>query len=234
MRLLLPFAVMIAAGLFFAEPVAAKGNMVGIKAGLNLSRPWCPDKSQSAFYDTLGMKPGLITGVVIEFRGNSLLSFQPEILFSMKGAFESQASFGIDYTRITSFHYIEFPLLLKVNIPVDRAVPNLYAGPAVGFRVSVGGYNKYGDQRSEFSDQYKKILEDNTNPVDFGLAMGGGFEILAGTGSVVIDFRYTLGFVKIFRLNNAMRIEGWTGDDVAKDRNGVFSMMIGYKFGLEG
>ena len=204
---------------------------MGIKAGLNLARPWSGNNALSYFPDNAGMKPGVIFGGALRIDGTPFFSMQPELLFSMKGGIIARNG---NYISAMTLSYLEIPVLFRVNIPVERAKPNLYTGPALGLRLSAGGYNRSDNEWEWFSPEYKKSLEESTNPVDFGVAMGGGFEFPAGSGSIVLDVRYTLGLVKIFKLNDYMKMEGWTGADLVKDKNGVLSIMVGYTFGSDG
>ncbi len=64
-----------------------------------------------------------------------------------------------------------------------------------------------------------EFLKDNTNVVDFGVTMGGALNFVVGPGAIVLDFRYTLGLVKIAS-------EDFAGDD----KNGALSLLVGYTF----
>ena len=226
MRKSLTLALLFAVDVLLMSSVSAKENTLGIKAGLNLARPWS-NSTTSYFPDNAGMKPGVVAGVTLRIDGTPLFSMQPELLFSMKGGIVARNG---DYIRAMTLSYLEIPVLFRVNIPVEWAKPDIYAGPALGLRLSVGGYSRSDKEWDWFSAEYKKSLEESTNPVDFGLAMGGGFEFPTGAGSVVLDVRYTLGLVKIFKLNDYMRMEGWDSDNLVKDKNGLLSIMVGYNF----
>ena len=227
MHIFSSFTLMIIAGTFFSPLVFAKQNTMGIKAGLNLARPWAANSETSIFPHDAGMKPGVIFGVALRIDGTPIFSMQPELLFSMKGGVVARNGNNVEAMTLS---YLEIPVLFRVNIPVERAKPDLYAGPALGLRLSAGGYTRTDNGWDWYTTEYKKTLEESTNPVDFGLAMGGGLEFPTSSGSVVLDVRYTLGLVKIFRLNDYMRMAGWTGDDLVKDKNGVLSVMVGYNF----
>ncbi|MDY4461432.1 MAG: outer membrane beta-barrel protein, partial [Sodaliphilus sp.] len=57
-------------------------------------------------------------------------------------------------------------------------------------------------------------LKDNTNAVDFGLGLGGTFNV---TDNLFVQARYTMGFTKVF-----------DGDQDIK--NGNIFVGLGYKF----
>ncbi len=231
MRKAYTFAVAGMVVALFTQPVFPKQTRMGIKAGVNLARPWAGSSADPVFPDNVGMKPGVIIGGALSIEGTPLFSMQPELLFSMKGGIRARNG---DYIRAITLSYLELPVLFRVNIPVERAKPYIYAGPALGLRLSTGGYTRDSGGWDWFSPEYKKSLEESTNPVDFGVAMGGGFEFPIESGSIVLDVRYTLGLVKIFKLNDYMRAEGWERDNVVKDKNGVLSIMLGYAFGSDG
>jgi hypothetical protein len=224
-------ALLFSVNMLLAVPVLAKQNTMVLKAGLNLARQWAGSSADPVFPDNAGMKPGVIIGGALYIEGTPLFSMQPELLFSMKGGIRARNG---DYIRAITLSYLELPVLFRVNIPVERAKPNIYTGPALGLRLSTGGYTRDSGGWDWFSPEYKKSLEESTNPVDFGLVMGGGFEFPAGSGSIVLDVRYTLGLVKIFKLSNYLRAQGYERDNVVKDKNGVLSIMLGYAFGSDG
>jgi hypothetical protein len=222
-------ALLFSVNMLLAVPVLAKQNTMVLKAGLNLARPWAGSSTYPVFPDNAGMKPGVIIGGALYIEGTPLFSMQPELLFSMKGGIVARNG---DYIQAITLSYLELPVLFRVNVPVERAKPNLYVGPALGLRLSV--YKQRYDKWRSLGVEDKKSLEESTNPVDFGVAMGGGFEFPIESGSIVLDVRYTLGLVKIFKLSNYMRALGYERDTVVKYKNGVLSIMLGYAFGSDG
>ena len=64
-------------------------------------------------------------------------------------------------------------------------------------------------------------IKDEVKSFDFGVVFGGGLDFAAGSGSFVIDIRYTLGLTSV--------------DDSGFDadlKNKVFSASIGYALGV--
>ncbi|MGM0443620.1 MAG: hypothetical protein ACQEQV_05475 [Fibrobacterota bacterium] len=66
-------------------------------------------------------------------------------------------------------------------------------------------------------DETDTDIKDDIKAVDFGIAMGGGLGIPAGSGKILLDLRYTLGLTEV---ND-------TDFDVDA-KNGAFGAMVGY------
>jgi hypothetical protein len=192
----------------------ATSATLAIKGGLNLARPWNLESDISY----LTMKPGLMVGASLEIPVMGRFSLQPEVLFSSKGYRISQDA----YNRVViNFNYLEIPVLFKGNIPLGIVIPNLYIGPVLSFLAAVSGYTINDGDRRNFDKDFEKAYKQQSNAIDFGLAVGGGVSVAAGTGHFIFDVRYTLGFVSI--------------DDNAQppDKNSALSFTAGYAFPLE-
>ena len=137
-------------------------------------------------------------------------------------------------TLVVKMNYIEIPILLKLKIPAGPVLPNFYVGPALGLRAGVGGFLQIDDDKEEFTDEMKENLKEQTNVIDFGLAMGGGLDIVAGPGRVLIDIRYTLGFIQGAKLTKEMEDAGLEKDDLPPDKNGALSFLVGYAIDFGG
>jgi hypothetical protein len=137
------------------------------------------------------------------------VAFEAEVLLSQKGSKEGPTWGGeptYKYSLKTS--YLEFPLLIKFMIPLQRKRSfSLLAitGPAVGIKLS--GILKRDSETLAF---------DGLKSTDLGWVIGFG---MYGAGASW-DFRYTMGLTKMIEQNGATL-------DV---KNGVISLMIGYAF----
>jgi len=60
-------------------------------------------------------------------------------------------------------------------------------------------------------------------PFDFGLAMGAGLDIKAGPGRVILEYRFTLGF-----LDNMEPIDVLDESIEIKSKNMAMSILVGY------
>jgi hypothetical protein len=176
---------------------AAEELYGGIKGGVNFA-------NQSTDPDAeLDSRTGMAVGGYVGIPVNNVLSVQPEGLFTMKGAETEGSSWKLNY--------IEVPVLARASFMNEASAhPAIFAGPAVGFNLS----SKIEDDSIEESIDVK----DETNPIDFGVVVGGGVDIpfSGGKNSVGVDLRYTLG------LNNVNDSD--SSEDLSV-KNGVFQIM---------
>jgi hypothetical protein len=187
---------------------AAANVQFGIKGGGNMANLTGADLQNIT--GTLKNKVGFVVGVFLAFNMGSVFTLQLEGLYTMKGVTATSTDLGTTYVDKLSANYIEIPLLLKFRIPTPLISPFVFAGPAVGFKLS------------------EKITE-NGQPVpldqalfknnDYGAIFGGGLNI----GShFQIDVRYSMGLQKVFTT-----IQGQTPLDI---KNGVWAATIGIAF----
>jgi len=112
--------------------------------------------------------------------GGRVVRFQPELLFTVRRFTLSDATVSLQIRA----RAVEIPLLVTVHArPARRAHPFLLAGPTVTFIGTVT--QTAGGNRVDISDQIRTV--------DAGWAFGGGVEIGARRGAVVIDVRLTRG-----------------------------------------
>jgi hypothetical protein len=153
------------------QPSESTGDFVafGLRAGLNRSTMSFPENG------IISARTGIGVGFLMDIPMSSFLSIQPELAFSQKGAVSE------NYPWIAvRINYLEVPILLKMNIPVDIVRPFLIAGPSVALRLT----KKDGD--------FKLI--------DFGLVFGaGGAFRLSNSGPIIFDVRYTVGLSPIIK-----------------------------------
>ncbi|MEN6561432.1 MAG: porin family protein [Acidobacteriota bacterium] len=147
---------------------AAAGVKFGLKGGANVANV------NGNFSDALAdwkSTVGFCGGIFLELNFGRVLTIQPEILYTMKGADTGEGKLKFDY--------IEIPVLLKVRIPMGSVHPFVFAGPAFGWKLkaAVEGY---------------KI--DDMPKSDYSAVFGAGLQL---GGSVHIDARYTMGLQKL-------------------------------------
>ena len=206
----------------FAQKITAKG----IKAGLNIATITGDDA------ENLDSKMGFVFGGFLSFESNETFSFQPEILFTRKGA-KSENEYIDDDDRdyeeyekeevSWNLNYLEIPLLAKLKIPTKGKIkPNLFFGPALSFCFSAKWhvdweYKEYEDGILVYEEKGSYNGDINAmNDVDIGIVFGAGIDI----GMITVDARYTIGLAPIF---DEEEMEG-----SAKANNSVFSIMLGY------
>jgi Outer membrane protein beta-barrel domain len=166
---------------------------LGITAGLNSAS----FGGTSASNQPPERHQGFIGGAFLVAPINRRVAFQPELLFTMKGAgYTNQVGSGV-----FKVNYFEVPLLVRYEVePSEGLRPFFLAGPGVAFKAScnVTVSNLGPTQSSSCAD----IAAQGGSGVafrslDYGMIFGGGFEFdfhgktLTGAG------RYNYGLAKI-------------------------------------
>lgn len=193
------FTLALVAGLTGAAQAQRSDVSLGLKAGGSLSNLVGAD---AKFYENIF---GFHVGVFANLGITKMIAFQPELLYSQKGA--KQPVLGEGYlTR--RFHYVDVPLAFHVN------ADGLFfeAGPQVGFLVAA---------KSEFGNASTDV-KDNYNAVDFGYLAGLGYQHKAGLG---VGLRYNGGFTNVYK---SLVIASTTFQD--RSRNSAFQLYLSYSF----
>ena len=194
------FFVLIAAAIVSMSAMAQV--QFGAKVGFDMTNFWGEDVEH-------GMKPSYQAGLVMEYKFSPKFAIAPEVVFASQGgkfkAIEMNR-FGLDVSKNVTFNtnYINVPVMLKYYVSPAFSID---FGPQVGFnvysKVSVEGYDKAYD------------LKDNTKGVDFGLGLGGTYNL---TENAFVQARYTMGMTKVF------------DGDYNKEKNGNIQIAFGMKF----
>ncbi len=156
------------AAMLVLPQIAAADVRFGIKAGANVAN--VNGDIGTALQDWKSTV-GFCGGIFLELNLGRVLTIQPEVLYTMKGADTG--------TGKLTFDYLEIPILLKLRIPTGSVHPFVFAGPAFGFtlRALVDGV-KISDMPS----------------ADYSAVLGGGLQL---GRSIHIDARYTMGLQKL-------------------------------------
>ncbi len=193
----------------------------GIKGGLDMANLTGDDVEDT------DMKLGFGGGLFAQFSFENMpIVIQPEVMYVMKGAKDSEDG---DYK--IKLDYIEIPVLVKYNIPMEgNMTPCIFAGPAFGINMSA----KVDDGDDSYDIYNKKSM-------DIGLAFGAGLDMAMGQGKLTFDVRYTLGLTKV--LDDVEQDESVPVDEVAfvgdldgttysapDVKNANISFFIGYMF----
>lgn len=199
-KLLLPLTLLMS----LAGTARAQSANFGLKAGVSLTGFTGADAGNSAY------KFGFNGGVMANFAFNDMLSIQPEVLYSLKGAKPTSAANSSD-DRI-NLGYIDVPVL--VQIATGKTGLFFEAGPQIGFLTSA---------RYKFNSvdvDYK----DYTNSVDFGYAAGLGFKAASGP---LIGLRYNGGFTRVGKdaTIGSLRLQA------NETHNSAFQLYVGFLFG---
>jgi hypothetical protein len=145
----------------------------------------------------------------VQFSFNERFSFQPELLFVMKGVkLDLPADAG---TVSASINYLEFPLLARYTTVLNDTLRGyIVAGPTFSLKAGTSSRFSGGGETEDLN------IDPAFGSRDLGLAVGGGLE----RDRYLLEARYTFGLI-----------------DIATDifphsdslRNRVFSVMIGIR-----
>jgi hypothetical protein len=114
---------------------------------------------------------GFCGGIFLELNFGRVLTIQPEILYTMKGADTGDGKLKFDY--------LEIPVLLKLRIPMGSVHPFIFAGPAFGFNLKA---------------LIEGIKIEDMPSSDYSAVFGGGLQL---GRSIHLDVRYTMGLQKL-------------------------------------
>ena len=125
----------VAAALLVAALVPASASaqsfQVGAKGGINVaSISWSNSDPKPAISSRNG---GIIGGYVA--KDGKKMGLAVEVLYSQKGAHLDFSTTGFINTADLKLDYVEIPVLFRFNIPNDKTVIHIYAGPVFAFSV---------------------------------------------------------------------------------------------------
>jgi hypothetical protein len=191
--------VLVVLMMFAVSASAQSSKALGIKGGVNLFKPYGDDVISIDYYTSFAV------GVFYYHAFSEIFVLQPELYYSVKGGKETAGS-------VLKLSYIDIPVLLKFNLPLEGKswAPNLYAGPYLAFLMGadVDGHD----------------VKDYFSSTDFGLVVGAGadFHLSEGKHLLELDFRYSMGFTKIYDADQ---------QDIEAFNNG-FQFLLGFGFSL--
>lgn len=194
------FTLALLAGLAGAAQ-AQRNVSLGLKGGVTYSNFVGADAG--AYKDLFGLHAGIFANIGL----SKMVAFQPELLYSQKGA-KSQTQFGDDVTR--RLYYLDVPLAFHIN------ADGLFfeAGPQLG--VLLAAQNIYASSTTS-------VDRNNFNALDFGYLAGLGYQRKTGPG---IGVRYNGEFTNI---RPSVTIGNTTF--LSRIRNSAFQLYLTYSFG---
>jgi hypothetical protein len=175
------------------EAVPKPASRFGIIAGLNRANFGGEDAEGSE------TRTGLLLGATLTLPLAPAVSFQPELLFSQKGARIDEAG---DEGEIT-MNYVELPLLFRADFPVQGKVrPFVYAGPALSYQATcdikiTSGALAASFTCEEFAEQVIGDPSLEFEKFDYGILFGGGIGFDLGGQALSIGARYNYGLRRI-------------------------------------
>lgn len=208
-------ATAVAAAPVSAQMMGGRSMQIGVKGGLNFSKP-----SVEAPEADISTRTAAGGGVFLSIPIGGIY-LQPELLYSQKGA-KVTAGDGSDIDLTLKMDYIEIPVLLRVPLGSGSSVsPYLLGGGAVSFEASCKFSGESGGISIDVDcDGNDYELELQRKSTDFSAVVGAGVAIPAGSGAVILEGRYTLGLVD---LNDS-------GDSNDSFKNRAGSVFVGYSF----
>ncbi len=151
---------------------------------------------------------GLTAGAFIMYSSLNHFGISADLMYSQKGA-DIQSPFR---HRI---NYLELPIALRYFLTRNGDFrPNLFVGPAIGFKLSATEINKTTNTQRDMSSEISSV--------DLGLTAGFqlNFKGLGPRQRFLIDGRYTYGLPETYVQSNVDR------------HNSVFTLTLGYGFGV--
>jgi hypothetical protein len=179
---------------------------IGPRLGLNLT-DMHGDVSNNSIL------PGFTGGLFIMYSDVNHFGISGDILFSQKGyTYDNNNN---DFKQ--RINYLEIPVLARYFLNKTGTFrPNLFVGPAIGFKLNAKQNDKTENGRSVAD--YDNSSDFNS--VDFGLVGGIGLNFQVGQGKrILFDARYNYGVSDISKANGSIG-------------NSTISLVFGYGFGV--
>jgi len=149
----------------------------GIKGGVNISNMYTED------VDDKNTVIGFNTGFFLKLPLTSNFSFQPELLYTTKGAELNYSSTLITGAATFSLGYIEMPLLAVINLTENV---NIHGGVYLASLTNANVKNVSNVGLFNFEDELDK---SDFEMFDYGLVLGVGLEF----DKVNLGIRYEYG-----------------------------------------
>lgn len=219
-RILLAAAALVGLGV---APVAAQMGdspmMFGIKGGVTFSTVSVEDDEGVDISNLTAFGGGAFLRIPLGGIG-----LQPEALYVRKGASVTGNEFDGGSVDL-KLDYIEIPVLLVVPIGTGDIAPYLFGGGAVAFETGCTfSAESTGVSFDVDCDDNDVDLEVERKSTDFGAVFGAGLRLPAGSGSFLIEGRYTLGLADLDD----------SGSANGGFKNRSIAAFIGYAFNIGG
>lgn len=178
----------------------------GLKGGVNLA----------TFKGDVGEVENAIAyhaGLVFEAPIGNRLSFQPEFVYTVKGAKLSSEStlLGVKFSGETKnqLSYINVPLILKLYLSDNVSIQ---AGPHLGYLLSAERIVESSVEKDDSSTKTSGSVDikDKYESLDYGVSVGLGFKL---NNNIILGGRYEMGMANILKdskntevMNNVMQL----------------------------
>jgi len=199
-------SILCAAGLlaFGFNDSQAQDTRFGIKGGLSM---YSLEESFMEFSETTDSKLGFAAGLYVEKPLSDMFSLQFEALFVQKG--------GEDEFGSETLSYVDIPVLLKVNIPLDGDItPYVYGGGFAGYLIDA--------KAEDNGDSYD--IDEFLDDFNYGVAFGAGVSF----GMFNVDIRYDMGLANILDADD--EVAGMFGEEGLEVSTKGFMLTAGITF----
>ncbi len=184
-------AVVVGSCLVASAAVAQKGKLatggwsIGAVAGVNIATFTGSDATDAKSLT------GLVVGAEFSRELAPSIYFEPELLYSMKGAsFTSGTS-----TLKVKVNYLEVPVLFAYRFATGgQLAPFIMAGPTVG---ALASCNLEATQAGVTASASCSTAGFGTHTLDLGLTGGAGVRFPVGAMTLALAGRYTFGLIKV-------------------------------------
>jgi hypothetical protein len=185
-----------------ASIVCAQAPKIGFKAGLNLNHVSSNDHDLK---HDLKPRPSLHFGLIADFEMSKKLSFQPQLLFSGRGAKETHG----DHSDVFAFNSLELPLNFVYRKDSAKGV-FLGMGPSLGYNLNgkIKGHDE--SENIEFGSKEGEIKR-----LDLGLNALLGYKF---SQRYFVSTNYSLG------------LSNWSNMSSSTWKNNIAGISIGYFF----
>lgn len=184
---------------------------------------------------TCFVRTGASVGGFLSLRLTPTIAIQPEFYYVQRGGeyslYYSPRPPGfpvgelITFTRVLD--YIEIPLLLRwrQDIGIFRlAVPTAHIGPTIAFNLESQDMRR--GEGGLYQHDYD--LTEYTNSIEYGIAFGGGVDILLlGPGAIVLEGRFTLGLSEV----GPAYYDRWPKEAVSLEATNIFNRSFSFHIG---
>jgi len=193
--------------LLIGLPLNAQTKPFGLKGGLNLASMIASADGNS---DSSDSKIGVNLGFFGEFKVSEKFAIQPEILFNMQGANESEQGQSGGF----KLNYISIPVMFK-----------FYTSNK--FSLELGPQFSFLTDSTVFLDQISASGSELFNSFDLNLGAGLNYEV---SNKVFLNVRYMFGIINIAstEYQQAVRDELNVGSFSLKNSN--IQLGLGYRF----
>jgi hypothetical protein len=201
----------------YAAPKTYSGGGIRVFGGLTSSNITY-DKSRlqeaeggQAFDQYIKSRLGPMGG--IGYEAGSRFSLEFDVMYMPKGVkfqgqYDATAQGGgkIDFDADMVINEISVPIFIKIKI-LPGSTPFFFGGGEVGYVLSskvISSYTSNGETQKDEQDLLKDDNgESSLNRIDFGLVLGGGYEMNLGGMRLTIEARYYMGLANLLKQTKA-------------------------------